>query len=218
MPRVQRLAGPACWLLTVQYFVVQVVVGAAWVHGYSWSGNAISDLGNTRCAEYDGRPVYSPLHALMNASFVLLGLTMLAGACLNSRSLAASRTATVGCACIGLAGTGAIVVGAFPENTVGGLHVAGAALPFVLGNLGVILLGRSIVTLPPGLRAAGAGLGVVGLIGLPLFLSGRHLGVGLGGMERVTAYPQDIWLIVTGAYLAARRIPPAVVVAPRAGD
>jgi hypothetical membrane protein len=193
VPRGAR-AGPILWLLTVQYFVVQVIVAAAWAHPYSVSGNAISDLGNTRCGTFGGRAVCSPLHVAMNASFVVLGLTMLGGAWLIARRAGHAR---VGLGLLGIAGAGTVLVGLFPENTSAALHRGGAALPFLLGNLGVLLLG---IAGGPARRLAVAA-GAVGLIGLPLFLGHRYLGLGYGGMERVTAYPQDLWLIVAGAAL-----------------
>jgi hypothetical membrane protein len=191
----------------VQYFIVQVVVAGASTVGYSWSGNTISDLGNTRCARYSGRPVCSPLHLLMNASFVVLGLGMCAGAVLLSRAVVGKTSvARAGFGCLELAGLGTIVVGLFPENTVAGLHLIGAALPFVLGNLGVVLVGAWLPGLGRGLRGFSLLAGCVGLVGLPLFLSHRYLGIGTGGMERLTAYPQDAWLIVIGGCLVARGV------------
>jgi hypothetical membrane protein len=204
--------GPALWLLSAQYFAAQVAVATDWPGRYSWSANTISDLGSTSCGAQSGRPVCSPLHLLMNTSFVVLGLSMLAGAVLIGWRLAvSSRTATVGFACLGLAGLGTTVVGLYPENTVAGLHAAGAALPFVLGNLGVLVLGIAL-RLPPWLRVFTLAVGSVGLAGLPLFLTHSYLGLGIGGMERVTAYPQDIWLIAIGAYLLGRRVPHAAPV------
>lgn len=204
-------AGPILWLVSGQYFVVQVVVASAFKAGYEWGANTISDLGNTRCASYGGRTVCSPWHLLMNGSFVVLGITMLGGAVLLGRQLAGdgSRTAKLGFWCLGLAGLGTIVVGVFPENTVAGLHQAGAALPFVLGNVGVLLVGATVGRLPTGVRATTIGAGGVGLVGLVLFLSHAYLGLGTGGMERVTAYPQDVWMIAIGGYLlspAGRRL------------
>jgi len=205
MPNVRAYAGPILWILSVQYFVVQVVVASRFRSGYAWSANTISDLGNTRCAGYGGRPVCSPLHSVMNVSFVVLGLTMFVGAVLLGGLLSGgSRTVTAGFACMGLAGLGTIVVGLFPENTVGGLHQAGAALPFVIGNVGVLVLGGSLGRLPRSLRTATLALGVLGLGGLGLFLSHTYLGLGTGGMERVTAYPQTVWLIAVGGYLLGR--------------
>src|SRR4051794_14748904 len=64
------LVGPIVWQLSVQYFLVQVVVASAWKSSYSWRLNAISDLGATSCGQFDGRYMCSPLHALMNTSFI----------------------------------------------------------------------------------------------------------------------------------------------------
>ena len=49
--------GPIVWQLSVQYFLVQAVVVAAWKPAYSWRLDAISDLGATRCGQFDGRYV-----------------------------------------------------------------------------------------------------------------------------------------------------------------
>ena len=76
------LVGPIFWMLSVQYYVTQAVVAAAWPVSYSWAHNTISDLGNTVCGPYGGRYVCSPEHAWMNASFVVLGATMIGGSSL----------------------------------------------------------------------------------------------------------------------------------------
>ena len=51
-----------------------------WPRPYNISRNTISDLGNTACGTWKGRYVCSPLHDLMNGSFIALGITMLLGA------------------------------------------------------------------------------------------------------------------------------------------
>ena len=67
----EGLAVGAC----LQYYVVQLIVALAWRVPYSWNGNTISDLGNTMCGKYGSRVVCSPLHGIMNVSFVALGVT-----------------------------------------------------------------------------------------------------------------------------------------------
>ena len=42
--------------------------------------------------------------------------------------------------------------------------------------------------------------GVVGLLATALFVSDLYLGVGIGGMERLAAYPLPLWLFVAGSY------------------
>lgn len=217
MSRRRTRSGAVLWLLSVQYFAVQVAVAAVWTRGYGWGGNTISDLGNTRCARYSGRPVCSPLHLAMDVSFVVLGVTMCAGALLLGGQDGARRAASVGCGLLALAGAGTVMVGLFPENTIGALHQGGAALPFVLGNLGVLVLGLTWRALPVGARGFTVLAGATGLVGLPLFLSHTYLGLGIGGMERVTAYPQDVWLIAAGAYLLTRAGAGAVAPRPAVG-
>ncbi len=102
-----------------------------------------------------------------------------------------------------MAGLGTVLVGLFPENTIAALHEIGAALPFFIGNLGIVILGITL-GLPKGMRFYSLATGIVALIALGLFFSGTYLGLGVGGMERLTAYPQTIWLIVFGLYMSRK--------------
>ena len=58
---------------------------------YSRRTGCISDLGAVGCGIFDGRDVCSPLHLLMNASFVVQGLGMLVGALLLELGAAVRR-------------------------------------------------------------------------------------------------------------------------------
>ncbi|HSX36909.1 MAG TPA: hypothetical protein VLG13_02205, partial [Patescibacteria group bacterium] len=49
------LIGPLVWVLSVQYFVAQLLVASSWPLAYSWRRNLISDLGNTACGHYGSR-------------------------------------------------------------------------------------------------------------------------------------------------------------------
>jgi hypothetical membrane protein len=93
------------------------------------------------------------------------------------------------------------LVGAFPENTVGGLHVIGAGLAIAVGTLGIFVLGL-VLALPKGLRWAMRVGAPVALLALVLFATHAYLGLGAGSMERVAAYPETIWLIGFGGYMA----------------
>lgn len=195
------LVGPALWMLSLQYFIVQIVVALDWSMPYSLAHNTISDLGNTACAAYAGRFVCSPLSSLMDASFVLLGVTMLAGSSLIYQEFHKNRGAALGFSAMALAGLGTAFVGLFPENSVPALHTLGAALPFLVGNLGIVLLG-SVLRLPKLLRLFSLASGGLALVALIFFTTGHYLGLGEGGMERVTAYPQTIWLVTFGIYMS----------------
>jgi len=194
--------GPLFWVLSIQYYLIQLIVAAAWTRAhYSWLHNTISDLGNTVCGPYGTWLVCSPLHMLMNASFIVLGSTMILGSLLVYHEFQRSTGSAIGFSFMAMAGLGTALVGLFPENTVSALHVLGAALPFILGNFSLLVLGKSL-TLPRALRVYTVLSGGIALIALGFFVTHTYLGIGQGGIERITAYPQTIWLIVFGAYIA----------------
>jgi hypothetical membrane protein len=198
------LVGPALWVLSVQYFAVQLIVAAAWSYPYSWLHNTISDLGNTACGPYGGRLICSPQHNLMNASFIILGITMFQGAMLIYQEFGETSLSLVGFSFMALAGFGTILVGLFPENTIGSLHYVGALLPFLIGNLGILILGL-VLNIPKWLRVYSRATGIFTLAALALFTTHTYLGLDIGGMERLTAYPQTVWLIVFGIYISRNR-------------
>jgi hypothetical membrane protein len=194
-----KKSGPSLWIVSLQYFAVQIAVMLKFRPSFSMRNNTISDLGNTVCGIYDGRAVCSPLHILMNISFILLGFTMFFGAIYHYKIFKPTRANWLGFSALGLAGLGTALVGAFPENTVGALHFFGAAMPFFVGNAGMVLLSFSL-DIPRPLRIYTFVSGAVALVALALFLSHHYLGLGAGGMERLTAYPQTLWLIIFGTH------------------
>jgi hypothetical membrane protein len=207
------LAGPVCWMLSAQFFVMQLIVARAWANpSYSLTRNTISDLGVTTCGTYRSQFVHnqlvcSPLHAWMNVSLLVLGATMVIGATLIYQEFRGRRGSAVGFGCMALAGFGTVMVGLFPENTLSSLHIIGAGLPFLIGNIGLVVLGMSL-GLPRLLRVYTILSGLIMLIALALLLSNHYMGLGIGGMERITAYPQTAWFIVFGAYMMNRHLCP----------
>jgi hypothetical membrane protein len=77
--------GPVLYVAGMQYFAVQLLAALRWPRPYSISRDTISDLGNTVCGTWNGRFVCSPLHDLMDGSFIVLGITMLLGSVLIAR-------------------------------------------------------------------------------------------------------------------------------------
>lgn len=103
-----------------------------------------------------------------------------------------------------LAGTGTLLVALFPENSVSSFHILGAGLAFIFGNLCLLVFGASLNELSKRMRYLSFGLGIVGLAAMGLFMAGIFGGLGIGGMERVVAYPQSIWMIAFGFYILFR--------------
>lgn len=171
--------------------MAQAVAAFAWEPSYSLHLNAISDLGAVRCGPFDDRTVCSPLHGVMNVSLILLGLAMTAGSVLLYLWLRTSRT---GFSLMAVAGVGTMLVGVFPEDTVYWAHIAGADLAFLLGNIALIVFGLTL-RVPRWFSWYSILSGAVALVALVLFLSHHRFFFGLGGMERLVAYPQTIWLV-----------------------
>ena len=191
--------GPSLYILGLQYFIIQVLVAIRFTPTYSVAHNTISDLGNTHCGTFNSRAMCSPLHLLMNLSFLVLGICMLVGSMLVYHRYDRSRSAQIGFGAFALGGLGVVLVGLFPENGVSALHGIGAALPFLIGNVGLVVLGVSL-EVPRILRLVTLLAGVGALVALVFYASSLDLGLGDGGIERVVAYPQTLWMIVIGAY------------------
>lgn len=201
--RATRL-GALAWASSIQFFVAQAVVQAAWTTPYSLTENYISDLGNTSCgpSEVGTTFVYvcSPLHAVMNASFVVFGVGILVGVALLGSLFPASRPWLVGRALLAVAGVGAVLVGLFPEDLNFPFHKLGAAMQFIVGNAGLVVVGVALARARtrPALAWGAVVSGVAGLAATALFVERVFLGIGIGGMERVAAYTLPIWLIAAG--------------------
>ncbi|MFJ8160181.1 DUF998 domain-containing protein [Streptomyces sp. NPDC096136] len=187
------------WIVgVVQFFVMHGVTESAWSGPYSWARNNISDLGNAHCAlqpEPEPRYVCSPEHCLMNGSFVVLGVLLVAGAALTGGALwRRGPAAAVGR--LGLAGAGAgfVLAGLAPADVDENGHVLGALLIMAVGNIGLALAGFGLAEhAPPALRRGTTLLGCGAIVAFGLFLSHRYLGLGMGGMERAAALPLLLW-------------------------
>lgn len=196
--------GPAFWIATIHYFVVQIIAAAYWTTPFSLKDNVISDLGNTACGMYAGRYVCSPLHQWMNASFIILGLLMVLGSILIYYGFRKHLGTVITFQLMGWAGIGAVMVGLFAENTVPALHFVGALFALLLGNLAILLFGF-VLGLHGWFRVYTIATGIVTLTALGLYFLQIYLGLGPGGMERLAAYPQTLWLIVFGVFLSGDR-------------
>ncbi|GAA0900986.1 MULTISPECIES: DUF998 domain-containing protein [Streptomyces violaceusniger group] len=195
--------GYAAWVAGVaQFFVVHVIAESAWARPYSWARNNISDLGNARCAmqsEPEPRYICSPEHGLMNASFITLGTLLAVGVFFTGAVWRRGASPLVARWLLACAGMGFVIAGLAPADVHENQHVLGALLIMAMGNMGLVLAGVGLADDVPGpLRWATSLLGVTALIAFGLFLSHRYLGLGMGGMERVAAFPLLVWALATG--------------------
>jgi hypothetical membrane protein len=201
----QVALGAACWVLTVVFFIGQAVAQAASTVPYSLAGNYISDLGNTACGTFTQgayrADVCSPLHGVMNATFVVTGLLMLGGAVGTRRAWPRRRLTTAGLVLLVLAGAGEVLAGFRPENVSLGLHAIGAVFGIAGANVGVLLLAIAVWRTAPWTAILSLVVGVLGLVSFLLFGSVPSVGLGTGLVERLAGYPVVVWMIVVGCFL-----------------
>jgi hypothetical membrane protein len=138
----------------------------------------------------------------MNASLIALGAAMVLGSMLL-RAVVERRAARTGLVLIAVAGAAVILAGFFPENTVTQLHGIGAAVAFTASAAGITLSG-SFLAPNRTLRLYSVITGAIVAGALGLYASSNYLGLGEGGIERLVAYPQTVWLIVIGLSLLVR--------------
>ncbi len=203
--------GAAAWIVAaVQFLVVQVVVACAWRTPFSWATNNVSDLGNVHCRTWDAsRPRYvcSPLHDVMNASFVLHGALLLLGTVATAACWGRGRLSAGARILFALNAAGWVLVGFVPADVDENLHVLGALLIMGLGNLGLLCAGFVPVGSPFGrLRAVTLTLAAAAVLAAWSFFGQHDPGTGLGTLERMAAFAVDAWIVVSGlAALRARR-------------
>ncbi len=212
--------GYTAWIAGVlQFFVVHGVVEAAWAKPYSWARNNISDLGNAHCAmqwEPEPRYICSPEHQLMNGSFVVLGVLLVVGTALTGTLWRTGAAAAAARILLAGSGAGFVLAGLAPADVHENQHVLGALLIMGTGNIGLLLTGIGLADeVPVRLRRMTGLLGVAAIAAFGLFLSGHYLGLGMGGMERVAAFPALVWALVVGLRGQFHRVPraqrPAVI-------
>lgn len=204
--------GAVYWTLSAVFFAGQAIAQAASTRPYSLLTNAISDLGVTACGPFSAgayhTDVCSPLHGVMNGTFIVTGVLYALGALSTRPAWPARRLATWGLALIAVAGAGQALVGIFPADVNGGLHTLGALFGIPGLAIGVLLLGLAVRGVVPWLGLLCVAAGVVGVAGFLLTVA--MAGAPFGLAERVAVYPPAATIVVLGARLLAVRRPVAL--------
>ena len=170
--------GAVLWLVRPAYVGVELVVAAATTGGYRLADDTVSELGTARCSVAS----CSPLHELMNGTFVAVGLLLALGAV-----LLAERLGTVVTALLVAAGLSTVATGLAPLDVDATLHAVAATPLFVCQPLALLLLARRLR--PAHVRLAGALLVTGGVTGVAAvgFIAGE--GAGMGALERLALWP-----------------------------
>lgn len=206
--------GAVLWMCCLQYFVAEAVSIHGWPGSYSLSQNYISDLGAVHCGVRIRSLIgvtgtlCSPLHAVMNTAFLLQGMLIVVGAALVWPLFPRGKPWATALLLVAAAGLGVFLVGLAPEDVRRKLHFLGAIENFVCCNAGMALMGVALLGWRRSARTMGLIALAAGLTGLTAigFLAARtYLGLGVGGMERVAAYPFPLWIAGMGALLWRRR-------------
>jgi hypothetical membrane protein len=210
--------GAILWLLCLQLLVVQAIVRRTWPVPYNARINYISDLGAVNCQYHVARltlfadAICSPRHAWMNISFVLQGILMCAG-CMLLRSLfARTRLSNLALAMIFFTGLMMMALGLAPEDTHEHRHIIAAIAHSFFQNVGLILLGISLLRrrhVYPLWGWMTAFAGAVGLLFAVLmffrsYLAPGYLGLGPGGIQQLSLYPSLIWFTGSSLFILLR--------------
>jgi hypothetical membrane protein len=209
-------------LSVVQYFVAEAAVIEAWAGPtpYDRRFGLSSDLGAVHCGVFHDRDVCSPLHLLMNASFVVQGLGLLMGALLlNSALLRIAAhpgirvtqdgdgklwlAGTAVRVLTGAAGIGTVIVGLVPEDVGSPWHFAGAVMFFLTGGAALVVLG---ILWRPHTPISWFVL-ACGLVCLASLTAGGITAMDVpepGSLERLMGYPVTIGFSAAGLVIAQR--------------
>lgn len=200
--------GALLWVFCLQYFVAEAITIQGWAGRYSLRENYISDLSAVRCgAELVAgqiRSLCSPLHAVMNEAFQLQGALILFGTLLVRPLFPTGKVWTVALVLIAASGVGVFLVGLAPEDALPKLHLLGAAANLFCCNAGMAAMGLAMMRRGRTAAAIGRftlGAGLLGLAGFGCLAVKLNLGFGVGGIERITAYPFPLWIATMGLLL-----------------
>jgi hypothetical membrane protein len=175
--------GGSIFLGTFQ-FAILLLISEFLYPGYSVSENYISDLGVGP----------EPSRTIFTFGVIFFGASILVA----SYSAMKMKRDLLFASLLFLSGAGAIGVGLFNAIDCPEIHIISAFLAFGFGSLGAI---ASCRWSKPPYSYISIFLGLLSLAALLLLWSQNLLGLGVGGMERMAAYPLIFWALGFGVYL-----------------
>lgn len=195
--------GAIFWLLTVQFFLAQIIAQAAFP-GYALARMDISLLGVSDCTGLV--PALgagcSPLSLIFNAGMVLNGVLVVLGVWLTRWLWPQGWLTTTALWILAVGGgDGSMLVGLFPLDTNLALHMIGAVLALFIAGFGMLALSAVLWQRFRGFAIYTAATGAITLLAFILYAIGVDLGLGRGSMERIAAWPHTIWYMIAGALI-----------------
>ncbi|MFI5778932.1 DUF998 domain-containing protein [Nocardia sp. NPDC051570] len=200
--RLRHLIAGIAWALAFAYLAAEFVTAFAWKTGYSFRYDTISDLGITACTP----KMCSPLHLLMNAAFVALGLLTIIGAIGFRDYLPHGHRQWSIVALAVVVGASTAATGVFPSND--GIIIHGLAVMPALVSRHIVLILLAIWLWKQRRLAAiwSAFCASTGLTGTVLLTIGLQVGI----TERLVFYPLPTWMAVTGAVIVLKPLRNAI--------
>ncbi|MBP2473209.1 hypothetical protein JOF53_002081 [Crossiella equi] len=206
------IAGALLWILAAVLCVGgQLAATLAWETPYSWGDEQLSHLGNTTCGLFlapAGPPhfVCSPLHSVVNTTTVLAGACLIGGALLLRKVWPLSWAGGTAYLLMVFAGVLQVVSGLVPEDVNLTAHLLAA--PYLpISGLAAFLVSVAVRPKAPAVAVFGYLSAAVTVLASMLFTSGLysasslHFGLGAGGMQRLSVYAFNLWLVVIGIIL-----------------
>lgn len=200
----RQLAGALCWLLGIQYYISEFITGRWYRPTYHYRTDYMSVLGIVSCTPQQ----CSPLHALMNSSFIAEGLLFFFGILLLRPRLPSNAAVRLSELYLAISNISLIGLGVFTQERIR-IHRLFAISHIVLGALGMLMLSagymnrknRKVMAILLHIN----GLAVLGSIAL-LMASGYFTTIPEGLVERVSAYSVTDWMIIMGFVIFFRTV------------
>jgi hypothetical membrane protein len=177
-----KIAGSLLFIGSVQC-VLGIIISEALYPSYSTSNQTISSLG------------VGPSALIFNSSLFLIGALGVAGTYFVHQAFKFDPFTLN----LGMTHIGAIGVGLFTMATsTFTIHSMFSIITYLFGGISAIM---SYKLQKPPLSSLSIVLGIFSLLALVLVESKTYLGLGVGGMERMIAYPLLLWEVGFGSQL-----------------